>query len=950
MNPREITDLVVAPDVKSPSTSVLPLPVTKPSADPAEIVRALNLILEPGQVTELRALKVKDGKRFSTTRTGYFDHAHINDLAAEAARLTAGGIYFVPNPVQPELLARCANRLGTEKDIPGTQDQNILARHWLLIDCDPKRPVGISSSELEHTAALVKVLDICDTLRGAGWPEPIVADSGNGAHLLYSVDLSTDDGGLVKRCLQTLGGLFDDAVVQIDQTVFNPARIWKLYGTVAAKGDATAERPHRLSNILHAPAPLEIVPRQLLEELGKPFEKQDRAKNKPRHKSKIVTIDAGRWLDDWIANTLTPWRDIRGLPAPAGPLPWQSHDGKPGRKWVFPVCPWRPDHTDNSAFIVQFDDGAIDAGCQHDSCKAETWDSLRKLVEPGNQDEPHDPNDQGRNIRPADELILAADQAGLDLFHPANGEREGYASVMHDGHRENHRLDQTAFEFWLRRVFLDNFGRGIGPVVIQEAVQTLSARAVFSEQVYPVAVRLAEHDGAIWLDLCDDKWRAVKVTDQGWAVVDDPPVRFIRPRGLQPLPVPEQGGNLDLLRALVNVPDDDAWLLLCSFLVAAFRPGKPCPVLNVTGEQGSAKSSLCRMIKALIDPNQAPLRAEPREQRDFVITAKNQLLLAYDNLSQIPAWLSDAICRMSTGGGFATRELYANDSEIIFDALRPVLINGIEDLAFRSDLLDRTITITLPTMPEAKRRTEEAIWAAFNSARPRILGALLTALSVALRNLPTVNLPRLPRMADFARLSVAAEQALGFKAGSFMAAYGDNRAGAHDLALDASPLAPVLIGFAEQQGHWSGVSRELLNAINGSQHFDDNKRHPAGWPKDPRGLTGQLRRLAPNLRARGVEITFGRHGARGVVITIIHVPKSSSASSLSSRGCDVAGLRDEPMTSTSNSSSCVTTWGGSCYNGDDVDDDDPAISDNLIFIPIEEIARRMQAGMAAKSG
>jgi len=220
-----------------------------------EVLRALDLFAEPGQVVELRLLKVQcQGQRFPVTMSGYFDNLKL--LADNASRYggDAKGVYVTLNPVNPALFARAANRLRTAgKTDSLTSDADIIKRRWLPIDLDPVRPSDISSTDQEHSLAVERAFQIREELRQDRWPDPIVGDSGNGAHLLYPVELPTSDDGLVKRCLRALALRFDDDRVKIDQTVFNPARIWKLYGTVSRKGDSVRERPHRLARVLEVP-------------------------------------------------------------------------------------------------------------------------------------------------------------------------------------------------------------------------------------------------------------------------------------------------------------------------------------------------------------------------------------------------------------------------------------------------------------------------------------------------------------------------------------------------------------------------------------------------------------------------------------------------------------------------------------------------------------------------
>jgi hypothetical protein len=232
-----------------------------------------------------------------------------------------------------------------------------------------------------------------------------------------------------------------------------------------------------------------------------------------------------------------------------------------------------------------------------------------------------------------------------------------------------------------------------------------------------------------------------------------------------------------------------------------------------------------------------------------MIAANNSWCLCYDNLSHVPPWLSDALCRLSTGGGFATRELYTDQDEIIFDSQRPVLLTSIEEVATRSDLLDRCLIVLLSAIPEDKRRAEAELLAAFQMARPKIFGAILDAVVVALQRLPSIQLPSLPRMADFALWATAAETGFGWAPGTFQTAYASNRESANDVALEAAIIAQPLLDLLEAQGQWAGKASELLTALEG--RVTDQVKREKTWPKNPRSLSGHLKRLSPNLRTMG---------------------------------------------------------------------------------------------------
>lgn len=322
------------------------------SAADRAIARTLDTLLVPGTVAELRIPATRRG-----TISGYYDDR--DRLAADAARWNGqANVYVTLNPTAPALLARSANRL-SEYSKHTTSDADILARTRLPIDFDPVRPAGISATDEEHAAALARARECADWLARQGWPAPIIADSGNGGHLVYAVDLPRDDAGLVQRVLAALAFRFDGAGVTVDQTTYNPARIWKLYGTKACKGDDTPARPHRLARLLDVPRVLPPVGRDLLEALAASVPQPPIGR----------PINGGAFdLDRWIAAS--------GLDV-ARDGAWSG-----GRKWVLNVCPWNSGHTDRSAYIVQFANGAIAAGCHHNGCAGKKWHDLRDVVAP----------------------------------------------------------------------------------------------------------------------------------------------------------------------------------------------------------------------------------------------------------------------------------------------------------------------------------------------------------------------------------------------------------------------------------------------------------------------------------------------------------------------------------------------------------------------------------------
>lgn len=439
-----------------------------------------------------------------------------------------------------------------------------------------------------------------------------------------------------------------------------------------------------------------------------------------------------------------------------------------------------------------------------------------------------------------------------ELFHAPDG--TAFATVEVDGHRETWPLKSRRYRQWLLRRFYVERGRAPSAQAMTDALNTLEARAIFDGPEAIVHTRVARHgDRVVYVDLCNARWEGVEITLSGWRVVssDAVSVKFVRKDNAAPLPHPEEGGTVGDLRPLLNVRAEDDFRLLVAWMVGTFNPDGPYPVLALQGEQGSAKSTTVRVLRSVTDPAVEPLRAPPRDERDLAIAAGGNWTPALDNLSGVRPWLSDALCRLATGGGFATRELYSDDREVVFSQKRPVILNGIDSLAAAGDLRDRSLVIELPPIPPAERRTEREFSRELEGARPAVLGALLDAVSAALRNMGHAVLVERPRMADFAEWVVAAEEALGWATGAFMEAYAGNRGAATGSALDEDPVATAVRELVARRGEWSGTSTELLAEL--CEMVDESTKRSKSWPAAPNVLSNAQKRMAPALREVGIE-------------------------------------------------------------------------------------------------
>ena len=368
-------------------------------------------------------------------------------------------------------------------------------------------------------------------------------------------------------------------------------------------------------------------------------------------------------------------------------------------------------------------------------------------------------------------------------------------------------------------------------------------------------LRVAEHQHDIYVDLGDDTGRAVRIADGDWSVVTHPPMLFKRTALTGILPAPERGGSLDLLWSRMNICKADRPLVI-AWLMSCFLPDIPKPVLSLKGEQGTGKSTAQKRIVQTIDPSPVPLRKPPRDAESWVTAAAGSWVVALDNLSDIPAWLSDSICRAVTGDGDIRRKLYTDGEHHVFAFRRCVILNGIDIGSSRGDLAERMLPIDLDVIPEHKRMTEAEAWEHWEHEHPLILGALLRELASVASVIPSVRLGSKPRMADFARVLAAVDQVHGTN-GLQRYLEKQNELSADSLAGDA------FIVRLMERGRIEGTASDLLESLT-------PERPPKGWPGSARAVTQRLRRHAPSLRRCGWHVADdgGRNHRNSLVWTL----------------------------------------------------------------------------------
>jgi hypothetical protein len=360
---------------------------------------------------------------------------------------------------------------------------------------------------------------------------------------------------------------------------------------------------------------------------------------------------------------------------------------------------------------------------------------------------------------------------------------------------------------------------------------------------------VAEHNGELFIDLANRQRQIVKLTASGWEVVDAAPVRFVRPFGLLPLPNPLPGGKLSDLREFVNIEDDDLPLLL-AFVVGCFHPAGPYALLQLTGEQGSAKSSLMRLLHELIDPNLAVGNTLPKDDRDFLVAAQLRWLLSYDNVDALNRKFSSMLCMIVTGAASANRKLFSDSDQAILRAKRPVILTSIHEVVTASDLLDRTLTLILPTIDPANRMSEFAISQALrrDGVRGRIFGFILDGVVAALAGHADVKRDDMPRLADLFSWATAAERGFCLDDGAVLAAYKRQREHETNQTIAESPFAQRIIKICMGDKGFRGTPQELSERLNQRQ--------------TAREVGCNLREIAPDLRRAGYVVEFGRSNGK----------------------------------------------------------------------------------------
>jgi len=484
----------------------------------------------------------------------------------------------------------------------------------------------------------------------------------------------------------------------------------------------------------------------------------------------------------------------------------------------------------------------------------------------------------------ADKLVILASSQCIEFFHDQT--KTAYVQIIQGGVRCTMPIRSRQFKAWLANLLWLSEGKAPGTEGVYGAINVLEAKALFEGKKYTLYNRVAPANDGIWIDMADEQWRAILVTGEGWSIVDNPPILFKRYSHQLPLVEPAPGGDPWRLLDFFNIDptDMDTRLTLLCTAITFLIPLIPHPIPILYGIQGSGKTWVFKLLRQLLDPSCIDVLALPRDERERVQQLDHHWLAFYDNVTNIPWWMSDTLCRAATGGGFTKRELYTNDDDVIYNFKRCVGLNGINIVAQRGDLLDRSLLVGLQNIPKEKRRTEEELLRDFEACKAEIFGGFLDTLVKAIQIYPSVNPKGLFRMADFTRWGCAIAIALGKTEKDFIDAYEAKVKAQIEEAAHASPVATVLLDFMENRGeNWAGTPTELFTALLNHAKTLDISTRQRGWPKAPHVLVRQLNELAPSLKSLGWEVNTSRSGARKR-IEINSVPSVTSVTDMGDKG------------------------------------------------------------------
>ena len=434
-------------------------------------------------------------------------------------------------------------------------------------------------------------------------------------------------------------------------------------------------------------------------------------------------------------------------------------------------------------------------------------------------------------------------------------------------------MNSSTFKDWIAKSFYDSNNKTINPNALTTALQTIVGRARFDSEEIKLHTRAAMIDGAVWYDLTDREWRVVKITAERWSVITNPPTLFKRQQHQAVQVAPMPGGDIRDILQFVNITEESQQLLFLVLLVSYFIPGFPHPVGYVYGPQGSAKSTLSKIVRKLVDPSRIEVLSMPRKEEDLVQVLSHHYMLFFDNVGSIPDSVADLLCRAVTGSGFSKRQLYTNDEDIIYSIQANIGINGINLSSSKPDLLERSMLFELRRVEKEGRRQERELWDEFKRKQPEILGAIFDTVAKALALQPSIHVASLPRMADFALWGCAIAEAMGYSKEAFLKTYLGSIDSQNDEVLGEHLEAELIVAHMENLEEWTGTPSKLLEILRTAAK--EKSIAESDLPKSVNALSRKLNTLKTNFEEVGLKITRNKGTKR--TFSIRKIPANTVA-------------------------------------------------------------------------
>lgn len=812
-----------------------------------------NALITEGSFFEVRILHTKKG-----TLSGYFDDPKkllraINQYDGQY------NIFFTLNSVMPDVVSRSKNHL-TAWAKNTTSDSEIVQRDWILIDLDPERPAGVSSTDEELSHAEEVAEKTASFLTEQGFSQPVKCMSGNGYHLLYPISLenTAENTTLIKDFLAGIDRKFSNEAVKVDTSTYNAARITKLYGTIACKGDDTDTRPHRQSSILSAPDVLDCIDAERIKEVISLCNPKDNT-SEQTPVEEISNRSNEKGLYRYPKINIREFCESHGIEI--------SHE-KPycdGVCYILATCPWNSDHTDRSAYIIQFQNGKITAGCHHDSCNAENWHTLLKKFPDMKEyiQKPKSNVSKKDDSLSASEVLLAdIKEAGHKFCHDKS--ENAYVAVpLENGHTEYMAVQDRRYRQLLQRMYYQKYEKALSRESRRQVVDTVEAEAIFQGVKINPGIRCKYYNDSIYYYIADEEQTVICIDKAGIHVLESSPIPFIRSHNMleQVMPMDREcSGKKPSFRTLAKkywkFKSEDDLLLHNVVLLTRFISDIPCPIVYYRGDRGSAKTTSMRLDQLFLDPSNTDVRALPSSENDIVAVLHGNYSVSFDNIEgNLPAASANLFCICSTSGSYSKRKLFSDNDTVDIPLHTHLSFSGITNIAQRADFLDRCICLSSKRIPDSERRTEKEILAEFQKDLPYLLYRGMKILSKALKLLETLELSELPRMGDFARIGYAVAEVMKYGGDRFLEVYRRNQDNLLEACVEEDTLLTLIISFVREYSYFHGAMTELQGELT---------KHAQKMEIDARYLMKASNTLSRKLsESESVLGMFGIHLGRG---------------------------------------------------------------------------------------